>query len=211
MKPVDLIKSFEGLELTAYQDTNGTWTIGYGTTAKAGVGITPRQGMTITEAEAEYYLEKMITKLEQIILPKIAAPMNENEKAVFLSLAYNIGPGNFLKSSALRKFNAGDKPGAADAILLWNKETINGKRVVNRGLVNRRNKEREIFLQKDAGGVAFPPVVQLTPPPIMDQHKAEILALQSALLDLGYDPGPLDGLTGPRTRAAATAFGAGRR
>jgi len=175
MKPVDLIKSFEGLELTAYQDTNGTWTIGYGTTAKAGVGITPRQGMTITEAEAEYYLEKMITKLEQIILPKIAAPMNENEKAVFLSLAYNIGPVNFLKSSALRKFNAGDKAGAADAILLWNKETINGRRVVNRGLVNRRKKEREIFLQKAPASAPYLPSRAAQPEPVPRPSVAQVV------------------------------------
>ena len=34
----DLIKSFEGCSLTAYKCPAGIWTIGYGTTAAAGVG-----------------------------------------------------------------------------------------------------------------------------------------------------------------------------
>jgi len=50
---LDLIKEFEGLRLQAYKDGGGVWTIGYGTTAQAGVGIAPKAGMTITEAQAE--------------------------------------------------------------------------------------------------------------------------------------------------------------
>ena len=58
----DLIKEFEGLRLTAYKCSADVWTIGYGTTARAGVGIVPEAGMTITKAEADYYLEKGVNK-----------------------------------------------------------------------------------------------------------------------------------------------------
>lgn len=39
---LDLIKEFEGLRLSAYQDSVGVWTIGYGhtRTAKRGMSIT---------------------------------------------------------------------------------------------------------------------------------------------------------------------------
>lgn len=37
--------------------------------------------------------------------------------------------------------------------------------------------------------------------------REHIRALQAALKELGFDPGPVDGLDGPRTRAAALAFG----
>ena len=139
-----LIKEFEGLRLTAYKDAVGVWTIGYGTTAAAGVGITPKAGMKITEAEAEGYLLAALDKFGDGIRPAITAPINENEWGAFVSLAYNIGPGAFRKSSALRKFNAGDKAGAANAILLWNK--AGGK--VMKGLVRRRETERALFLSQ---------------------------------------------------------------
>lgn len=138
----DLVEEFEGLRLKAYKDAVGVWTIGYGTTAAAGLGIEPKAGMSITEAEAESLLAEGLERFAASIRPKITAPINDNEFGAFLSLSYNIGPGAFAKSSALRKFNAGDKAGAADAILLWNK--AGGK--VLAGLKRRREAERELFI-----------------------------------------------------------------
>lgn len=144
---VDLIKGFEGLSLGAYRDMVGVWTIGYGTTAMAGVGITPAKGMTITKAEAERYLRRALDKFAASIGSNIRAIMNDNEAAALLSLAYNIGPGNFLSSSALRYFNAGQKDLCANSILKWNKVTQGGVLVFSQGLMNRREKEREVFLR----------------------------------------------------------------
>jgi len=139
---IDLIKEFEGFRAKAYVDPVGIVTIGYGTTAAAGVGIVPRLGMTITEADAEGYLMAAVDKFAAQIRPKITQPINENEFGAFVSLAYNIGPGAFAKSSALAKFNADDKRGAANAILLWNK----AGGAVMRGLKRRREAERELFM-----------------------------------------------------------------
>lgn len=139
---LDLIKHFEGFKAEAYKDSAGVWTIGYGTTGRAGVGIDPRPGQVITKAEAEWYLEQAIKKFAAQIRPLITVPINENEWAAFLSLAYNIGPGAFEESSALRHFNGGRKEMAADAILLWNK--AGGRKLA--GLVRRREAERALFL-----------------------------------------------------------------
>ena len=139
---LDLIKEFEGFRASAYQDSVGVWTVGFGTTSAAGVGITVKPGMRISEAQAETYLSAAINKFAAQIDPLIRQPITENERAAFLSLAYNIGPGAFAKSSALRKFNEGDKRGSADAILLWNKA---GGRVMA-GLERRREAERALFL-----------------------------------------------------------------
>lgn len=142
---IRLIKDFEGFRSTAYLDKVANppvWTIGYGTTAAAGVGISPRAGMVITEAQASEYLQRAADKFAAMIAPKITRPINANEFGAFVSLAYNIGPPAFGRSSALRKFNAGDKRGAADALLLWNQA---GGKVVT-GLVRRRAAERALFL-----------------------------------------------------------------
>ncbi len=139
---VDLVKEFEGFKANAYKCPAGVWTIGYGTTAAAGVGIDPKPGMTISKSDAEAYLEATLDNFADKIAPLITAPINENEFGAFLSLAYNIGPGAFKKSSALAAFNAGDKAKAAKAILLWNK--AGGK--VLKGLTRRREAERKLFL-----------------------------------------------------------------
>lgn len=139
---VDLVKEFEGFRADAYKDAVGVLTIGYGTTAMAGVGIKPALGMKISKSDAEAYLQAALDKFANQIAPAITAPINENEFGAFVSLAYNIGPGSFKKSSALRLFNAGEKEGAAKAILLWNK--AGGK--VLKGLTRRREAERKLFL-----------------------------------------------------------------
>lgn len=137
-----LIKEFEGFEPEAYRDPVGVWTIGYGTTAGAGVGIVPKAGMRITEAEAEAYLRRALDKFAAQIRPAIVGPIRPNEFGAFLSLAYNIGPTAFKGSTALRLFNAGDKLGAADALTWFNK--AGGKTLA--GLVRRREAERDLFL-----------------------------------------------------------------
>lgn len=151
-----LVKEFEGFRAEAYLDPVGIVTIGYGTTAAAGVGISPELGMTITEAEAEAYLAKTLEKFGRNIRSMITVEPNENEFAAMLSLAYNIGPGAFAKSSVLRFFNTGDKARAADAFRLWVK--AGGKTLA--GLKRRREAERALFLE-----AVIPAVIPPAPPP----------------------------------------------
>ena len=56
-----LIKKFEGCKLTAYQDSIGVWTIGYGHTA----GVT--KGQVITQAQADTYLKSDCTTAEKAV------------------------------------------------------------------------------------------------------------------------------------------------
>jgi hypothetical protein len=105
--------------------------------------------------------------------------MNNNEYGAFLSLAYNIGPGAFKKSSALRLFNAGDKAGAAKALLMWNK--AGGK--VLAGLTRRREAEKKLFLTPvqtpDAEEMARAPRTSL----------AQSKTLQASTLDIATKAG----------------------
>ncbi len=139
---LNLIKEFEGFMAHAYLDSVRVPTIGYGTTAKAGVGIVPALGMVITEAEAEAYLRAAVDKFAADIVRRLTHPATPNQFGAMVSLAYNIGPGNFAKSSVLRRFNAGDIAGAAKAFSLWNR--AGGK--VLAGLTRRRAAEAALFL-----------------------------------------------------------------
>jgi len=139
---LDLIKRYEGCKLTAYQDGGGVWTIGYGTTAMADVGIVPAKGMTITQDRAEDLLRMGVDKFASTVDAMITTKVNQNERGACVSLTYNIGPNAFAKSTALRELNAGNKDKAADAFRMWNKD--NGK--VEKGLINRREAEITLFL-----------------------------------------------------------------
>ncbi|MFW1858743.1 lysozyme [Acinetobacter defluvii] len=135
---INLICSFEGLELKAYDDGVGVWTIGYGTTVINGVKV--KKGDTCTEAQAKSYIASDLKEFEAAV-NKFTVPLNQNQFDALVSLAYNIGTGAFADSTLLKKLNAGDYKGAAAQFDVWNK--AGGKRM--QGLVNRRTVERKLF------------------------------------------------------------------
>lgn len=136
LEGIDLIKRFEGLRLTAYRCPAGIPTIGYGQT-----GPDIKLGMTITEAQAEALLANALVKYEQAV-EKYAGKAHQNQFDAMVSLCYNIGVGNFSKSSVARLHKSGQYTGAASAFLLWNK--AGGK--ILAGLVTRRKAERNLYL-----------------------------------------------------------------
>ena len=144
MKPnaatVELIKSFEGCRLKAYQDSVGVTTIGYGLTTGALPGVSVSRGMVITQMQAEEYLTKTLELFGNKILLMMTRKPTPNQFGAMLSLAYNVGTGGFKKSTVLRKFNADNLSDAAFA--RWNK--AGGK--IDRGLVRRRAAEAALFL-----------------------------------------------------------------
>ena len=134
---LSLIKTFEGLYLTAYQCPAGKWTIGWGCTD----GVTP--GMTITEAQAEAWLKREVAQFEGAVSAAVTVPLNQHEFDALVSFAYNVGAGALRSSTLLKKLNSGDRAGAAKEFDRWNR---GGGRVLP-GLVRRRAAERELFLE----------------------------------------------------------------
>lgn len=133
---IDLIKSFEDCRLTAYQDSVGVWTIGYGHTN----GV--YAGMTITQAQAEEFLRSDLKTAENAVNGKVTYPITQNMFDALVSLTFNIGTGNFGSSTLLKKLNQGDINGAANEFDRW--VYAGGK--VEPGLVRRRAAEKEMFL-----------------------------------------------------------------
>ena len=135
---VDLICSFEGLELKAYDDSVGVWTIGYGTTVINGVRV--KKGDICTVEQAKSYMASDLKKFEAAV-NKVTVALNQNQFDALVSLTYNIGTGAFADSTLLKKLNSGDYKGAAAQFDVWVK--AGGKRM--QGLVNRRAVERKLF------------------------------------------------------------------
>ncbi len=134
-KGLDLIKSFEGLRLSAYKCPADVWTIGYGTTA----GVKPSQ--TITKERAEELLREDVARFEAQVLRLVKVPLTQGQFDGLVSFTYNLGAGNLSNSTLLRLLNAGDYAGAAEQFDRWSKA---GGRVLA-GLVRRRAAERALF------------------------------------------------------------------
>lgn len=133
---IDLVKSFEGFKAKAYPDQGGKWTVGYGST----LGITPLT--KVTKEEAELFLKRDLGTTVKGINELITQPLNQNQFDALCSFTYNVGV-HALEVSQLRgKIQYGLLNEAADEFLKW--KFVHG--VPNEGLLNRRIKERELFL-----------------------------------------------------------------
>jgi len=140
-KGVDLICEFEGKRLVAYDDGVGVWTIGFGT-IKYPSGNRVKKGDTCTLEQAKEYMRHDLIEFEHAVNSSVKAPLNQNQFDALVSLAYNIGSSAFKSSTLVKKLNAGDYQGAADQFNVW--VNAGGKRM--QGLVNRRDKEKLLFL-----------------------------------------------------------------
>jgi len=86
----------------------------------------------------------------------VRAPLNQNEHDALVSLIFNIGEDNWKRSTALRKLNAGDKLGAANAFELWTKAFVNNELTTLDGLVRRRAAEKSLFLMPTDASLVVP-------------------------------------------------------
>lgn len=142
-KGLELIQEFEGFSSVAYLCPAKIPTIGYGNTFWED-GRKVRLGEQISKTKALELLESVVNKyFAQKIFPLIKVEVNQNQFDAMTSLAYNIGVGNFAKSTLLKKVNQGDFIGAGEEFLKWDKS--NGQRLF--GLTRRRQREKELFLR----------------------------------------------------------------
>ena len=139
---LELIKDFEGFSSTSYLDVVNIPTIGFGNTFYED-GRKVKLGEQISKTDALKLLEVVANRdFADKIFPSIKVKVTQSQFDAMVSLAYNIGTGTFLKSTLLKKVNAGDFAGAGEEFLRWNK--ANGKEVL--GLTRRREREKQLFL-----------------------------------------------------------------
>lgn len=133
-----IVKKWEGLRLKAYKDSNGVWTIGYGTTDTT----VAFEGNTITKKIAEEYIIRDVLDAFDTINKLVKAPLSQPQADALGCLIYNIGESQFSRSTLLKKLNTKDYLGAWAEFPKWRKA---GGKVVA-GLVSRRQDEAALFL-----------------------------------------------------------------
>ncbi|TNH43767.1 lysozyme [Photorhabdus luminescens] len=130
------LKIYEGCSLTAYRCPANVWTIGYGHT----LGVKP--GDVTTEAQAEQFLLDDLAPVYITIEHNVKVPLTQGQFDALCSFIFNLGAGALVRSTLLKKLNAGDYKGAANEFMRWN---MAGGRVLP-GLDARRASEKTMFL-----------------------------------------------------------------
>ena len=139
-KGLNLIKEFEGCRLTAYRDSVGVWTIGWGTTSadKSITGTNIYEGLKISQSTADEWLRKSVN---QKYVPKVTEyesiyHWNQNQLDGLTSFAYNIGSIDQLTANGTRSIAE-----ISNKILAYDK--AGGQTLA--GLTRRRKAEKELF------------------------------------------------------------------
>ena len=140
---LELIKHWEGWRESPYLCSAARPTIGYGSTWNRNGDAVTLDHPNITKEQGEYLLLREVRHSEKAIRRLIKAELTENMFSSLCSFIYNVGSGNFQKSTLRMKLNRGQHESAADELSKWVK--AGGRRV--RGLVRRRKQERELFLE----------------------------------------------------------------
>lgn len=138
---INMLKTFEGLELNAYKCSAGVWTIGYGHT-----GPDVKEGMTITEPEAEDLLRKNVETFErEVTLLTSDCGLAQHQFDALVSFAFNVGISALEKSTLLKYVLSGDYASAVPEFMKWVR--ADGKPV--KGLFARRGAEAALFTGRD--------------------------------------------------------------
>lgn len=128
----------EDCTLKAYRDIAGVPTIGMGSTR----GVT--MDMVISNGEAGKRAARDILDAEMCFRKRVKVSVTQGEYDGWVSFIINKGCGGFAGSTGLKRLNAGQHKAACDAMLLWDKITVNGKKVYSQGVYNRSAKDAKL-------------------------------------------------------------------
>ena len=149
-----MIKHHEGVRYTAYRCPALLWTVGVGHVIvpsharvpfaeRKNLELPPEWDRKLSEGEVDEILQQDLARFEAGVLRLCPNGLTQHRFDALVSFAFNVGLGNLQNSTLRRKHNRGDFEGAADEFLKWSK--AGGK--VLKGLLNRRQDERELYLK----------------------------------------------------------------
>jgi lysozyme len=135
-----LTEQSEGFRSSAYQDSVGVWTIGYGHT-----GTDVCAGLTITPAQGQALLASDIAAAATFVNQAVTVALDQDEFDALVDFVFNLGRGAFAGSTLLKELNTGNFSAAAAQFDLWDRA---GGQVLA-GLLRRRQAEEALFTTQD--------------------------------------------------------------
>lgn len=139
-----IIEDSEGFRSHVYRCPSGIPTIGFGHTLGVTMQTTP-----CTMQQADEWMEDDLGQTEEFINEVVSYELTVNQFSALCSLVFNIGVGNFERSSLLHIINSGELEEAPFHIKLWVHDRHGN--VLN-GLVARRQKEAALWDEPDPEG-----------------------------------------------------------
>lgn len=138
---LEFIKKYEGFQSKPYLCPAGKLTIGYGHV------ISPHEQFNspITEKDADRILSNDLKVTETTIAKGVVVPLTQGKYDALISLVYNWGGGNFLRSIGLRCLNNNDYIRAKEEFFSAEKGVVRIKDVFSVGLYNRRQAELDMW------------------------------------------------------------------
>lgn len=141
----EFIKKWEGFRAKPYTDAAGVPTIGYGSTFYANGTKVTMNDKPISVQEAETLLKKVVKSFENAVNKLVTKSLTQSQFDALVSFCYNVGVGNFQKSTLLKLINQNpNDPNIYNEFLKHIR--ANGK--ILTGLQNRRKEEASLYGSK---------------------------------------------------------------
>ncbi|NIE98483.1 lysozyme [Pantoea sp. Acro-805] len=134
----------EGRVYEPYKDVAGVWTVCDGHTGGDIV-----KGRKYTDRECDRLMWNDLQSVKSAVDSLVKVPLGEYQRASLYSFTYNVGTSAFLKSTLLKKLNAGDEAGACEEMRRW----VYAGGMKWKGLQNRRDMERSLCLAEGANDI----------------------------------------------------------
>lgn len=125
----------ESLELKAYRDSEGYWTVGVGHLLSLDRNA-DFSSLVWTREHAEQVFAEDLAKYEKAVNDSVEVPMEQHQFDALVSFGHNVGVAGVANSWVVRELNAGNLEAAAAAFDNWHKPP---------SIITRRNGEREQF------------------------------------------------------------------
>lgn len=152
-KAIAVIKHHEGVRQKPYRCPARLWTVGVGHVLypeqgklkiedRDNVPLRPEDFRVFSMEEVDAILRSDLNRFERGVERFCPVALSQGQFDALVSFSFNVGLGTLQRSTLRQKVLRGDMAGAAEEFL---KYTIAGGKVL-KGLVNRRNDERAMFL-----------------------------------------------------------------
>jgi lysozyme len=152
-KALKMIAHHEGTRYKPYRCPAGLFTIGVGhvlypdqaklpMAERLAYPLKPEHNRVWSKDEVNALLEYDLKRFVRGVARYCPAPLTQGQLDALVSFSFNCGLGTLQRSTLRQKHNRGDYAGAADEFMKYTK----GGGKVLKGLVNRRNDEKAMYL-----------------------------------------------------------------